>query len=92
MKDMIGQDLKSGDYFLIPGGNARYGGLILEVGIIVFMPAPGKKMLKALTTRWDNPKLKTINKTPKKILKINLTEEMKETDAIIKLKTHYDLF
>jgi hypothetical protein len=91
-KDMIGQELSSGDYFIIPGGNARYGGLILEVGIIVFLPEHGKKMLKVITTRWDKIKPLPKNKTPQKVLKIDLTQDMKQNEAMIKLKEQYDLF
>jgi len=89
MQDMIGQEISPGDFFVMPGGNARYGGLVIEVGIVL---SHGAKMMKTLITRFDKVKAKPTNKTSKKVLKITLTEEMQKTDAVIKLKEHYDLF
>ena len=63
MKDMLGQNLSPGDMFLMPGGNARYGGLILEVGIILSMT---EKRLKTLTTKFDKVKLRPTTKTSTK--------------------------
>ena len=68
MKDMLGQNLNPGDLFLMPGGNARFGGLILEVGIILSMT---DKRLKTLVTRFDKIKTRNCSKTPQKVLKVN---------------------
>lgn len=87
MQDMIGQELNPGDFFLIPGGNPRYGGLVIEIGIIL---SPGNKMMKTLITRFDKVKTKPTNKTSKKVLKINLTEDMKKTEAVLKLQEYYE--
>ena len=67
MKDMLGQELNPGDYFLIPGGNVRYGGLVLEIGIILSMT---EKRLKTLITRFDKIKLKPTTKTSTKVFKL----------------------
>jgi hypothetical protein len=67
MKDMLGQELNPGDYFLIPGGNVRYGGLVLEVGVILAMT---EKRLKTLITRFDKIKLKPTTKTSTKVFKL----------------------
>ena len=67
MKDMLGQELKPGEFFLIPGGNVRYGGLVLEIGIILSMT---EKRLKTLITRFDKIKLKPTTKTSTKVFKL----------------------
>jgi hypothetical protein len=67
MKDMLGQTIFPGDFFLIPGGNVRYGGLVLEIGIVLSMT---EKRLKTLITRFDKIKLKPTTKTPTKIFKL----------------------
>ena len=72
MKDMIGQTLNVGDIFIIPGGNARYGGLVLEAGIILSFT---EKRLKALVTRLDKINLKPTTKTPAKVFKLNLNKD-----------------
>ena len=72
MKDMLGQNLNPGDIFLMPGGNARYGGLVLEIGIILSMT---KKRLKTLTTRFDKIKLKPTTKTSTKVFKLQIDKE-----------------
>lgn len=87
MQDMIGQELNPGDYFIVPGGNPRYGGLVIEVGIIL---SNGNKMMKTLITRFDKITPKPTNKTSKKVLKIILTEEMQKHEAVIKLKELYE--
>ena len=86
MKDMIEQEINPGDFFIMPGGNARYGGLVLEVGIVL---SHGAKMMKTLITRFDKVKAKPTNKTSKKVLKIQLTDELEKQEAIIKLKQLY---
>lgn len=87
MQDMIGQELNPGDCFIVPGGNPRYGGLVIEVGIIL---SNGNKMMKTLITRFDKITPKPTNKTSKKVLKIILTEEMQKHEAVIKLKELYE--
>ena len=69
---MIGQTLNVGDIFIIPGGNPRYGGLVLEAGIILSFT---EKRLKALVTRLDKINLKPTTKTPAKVFKLNLNSE-----------------
>lgn len=87
MQDMIGQQLTPGDFFLMPGGNPRYGGLVIEIGIVLSL---GNKMMKTLVTRFDKIKAKPTNKTSKKVLRINLTEDMKKAEAVLKLQQYYE--
>ena len=70
MKDMIGQPLKPGDIFLMPGGNPRYGGLTLEIGIILAMT---EKRLKTITTKFSKIQLKHTTKTSTKVFKLNFS-------------------
>ena len=87
MKDMLGEDVKPGDFFLIPGGNARFGGLVIEVGIIL---SNTQKMLKTYVTRFDKIKCKPVNKTPRKVLKVtNPTETFLENEAVKQLMKMY---
>ena len=73
MKDMLGQKISSGDFFLIPGGNVRYGGLVLEVGIVLSMT---EKRLKTLITRFDKIKLKPTTKTSTKVFKLPANRDL----------------
>ena len=79
---MIGQDIAPGDLFIIPGGNVRFGGLVLEVGIVL---SATEKRLKTLITRFDKPKLKPTNKTPRKLLKVLANDEYLNQEAVILL-------
>ena len=83
MKDMLGQELNPGDYFLIPGGNVRYGGLVLEVGVILSMT---EKRLKTLITRFDKIKPKATTKTSTKVFKLPANS------AFAKINTSKDHF
>ena len=83
MKDMIGQDLNPGDFFLMSGGNPRYGGLVIEIGIVLSL---GNKMMRTLVSRFDKVKAKPTNKTSKKVLRIDLTENMKKTKLCLSFK------
>lgn len=86
---MIGQDIAPGDLFIIPGGNVRFGGLVLEVGIVL---SATEKRFKTLITRFDKPKLKPTNKTPRKLLKVLPNDEYLDQEAVILLyKTYNEL-
>ena len=91
MKDNINQEINIGDYFIIPGGNIRYGGLVLELGIVLDKT---EKRLKTLITRFDKVKLKPTTKSPKKIMVINLHDSsyLENTEAAIKLQKAYLLY
>tara|TARA_B100000945_G_C20163181_1_gene494134 strand:- start:332 stop:616 length:285 start_codon:yes stop_codon:yes gene_type:complete len=89
MRDIINQIVSPGDFFLIPGGNARYGGLTIEVGVVLSMT---EKRLKTLIIRFDKTKLKPITKTPKKILKIELTESLLAQESVQMLVKAYKEF
>lgn len=71
MKDMLERTIGPGDFFLIPGGNVRYGGLVLEIGIVLSMT---EKRLKTLITRFDKVKLKPTTKTSTKVFKVSPAE------------------
>ena len=89
MLDMIQQEILPGDIFVIPGGNVRFGGLVLEVGIVL---SNTEKMLKTFTTRLDKVKPKPTNKTPRKVLKISQTPELLEQEAIKELLNLYQTY
>ena len=88
MKDMIGQELVSGDFFIMPSGNPRYGGLRLEIGIILSMT---EKRLKTLTARFDKIEVKKTTKTSSKVLKINISSDSAYHDnqSVAFLKKQY---
>ena len=73
MKDMLGQEINAGDFFLIPGGNVRFGGLVLEIGVVVSMT---EKRLKTLITRFDKIKIKPTTKTSTKVFKLPTNSEL----------------
>ena len=92
MKDMLERIISPGDFFLIPGGNVRYGGLVLEIGVILDMT---EKRMKTLITRFDKIKLKPTTKTSTKVFKISPAEIIKDLDnvlvpAIIELQARYE--
>ena len=70
---MIGQTLNPGDIFLMPGGNPRYGGLILEIGIILSMT---EKRLKTITTKLSKIQLKRTTKTSTKVFKLTFNKDL----------------
>jgi hypothetical protein len=84
---MIGQDISPGDLFIVPGGNVRFGGLVLEIGIVL---SATEKRLKTLITRFDKPKLKPTNKTPRKLLKVLPNDEYLDQEAVILLYKSYN--
>jgi hypothetical protein len=86
MKDMLGQNLNPGDMFLMPGGNPRYGGLILEIGIILSMT---EKRLKTLTTRFDKVKLRPTTKTSTKVFKLQIDKNLYINETLGELKILY---
>jgi hypothetical protein len=86
---MINQDIAPGDLFIVPGGNVRFGGLVLEVGIVL---SATEKRLKTLITRFDKPKPKPTNKTPSKLLKVLVNDEYLDQEAVKILFQHYNQF
>jgi len=70
MKDSLGRTISIGDIFLIPGGNPRYGGLHLEIGII---EAITEKRIKTIVTKLagDKHAFKKSSRTSTKILVID---------------------
>jgi hypothetical protein len=91
MKDMLERTISPGDFFLIPGGNVRYGGLVLEIGIVLALT---EKRMKTLITRFDKIKLKPTTKASTKVFKISPAEIIKDLDnvlvpAIIELQAKY---
>jgi hypothetical protein len=91
MLDMIGQEVNSGDFFLVPGGNARYGGLTLEVGIVL-LSDPNFTRLKVAICKLDKPNsLRRTVKTSQKIFKLNTpSKEFLTNESVIKLKELYE--
>jgi hypothetical protein len=80
MRDMLERIISPGDFFLIPGGNVRYGGLVLEIGIVLSMT---EKRIKTLITRFDKVKLKPTTKTSAKVFKINPAEIINNAENTI---------
>jgi len=91
MLDMIGQEINSGDFFLVPGGNARYGGLTLEVGIVLLYD-PNYTRLRVAICKLDKPNsLRRTVKTSQKVFKLNnLNKEFFTNESVIKLKELYE--
>lgn len=67
--DMLGKSIDIGDLFVIPDGNARYGGLKIYIGLVI------SRTEKTMTTElFELPSGKpkgTKRKTPSKVLKID---------------------
>ena len=83
MKDMIGQEINLDDLVVYPGGNARYGGLKLIVGLVTKLT---EKRITLITGPmvYDGKPLKTTSKTGPKVLKIDISSL--SCDTINRLK------
>lgn len=66
MTDMFNQDVSIGDVVIFAGGNARYGGLKLMLGLVIGMTAKRIKILYGPAIADDKP-FKTSNVTGKKL-------------------------
>lgn len=84
MLDMIGQEINLGDTVMYPGGNARYGGLKLIVGVVVKM-TPKRISLLISNFPFDEKAIKATTKTGKKVLKVDSTSILNST-AVANLK------
>jgi hypothetical protein len=79
MNDMLGNRIQVGDIVLYPGGNARYGGLKMIVGLVLRMT--DKRMtLRTGPLVPDGKDFKTTSKTGAKIL---LTTDLAHTDSAV---------
>jgi len=67
LKDMLNADIAIGDVVLFPGGNARYGGLKMQVGLVVKL-TPKRVGIATGALVSDGKKLKTSSKTGKTML------------------------
>ena len=66
--DMIGNEISIGDIVLYPGGNARYGGLKLIVGIVI-KKTPKRISLLGGSLTPDGKAFKNTAKTGVKVLR-----------------------
>ena len=66
--DMLGNKISEGDIVIYPGGNARYGGLKLIVGLVV-KRTPKRISLMAGSLAPDGKPFKTVAKTGVKVLR-----------------------
>ena len=71
MLDMNNKELKEEDFVLYPGGNARYGGLKLMLGIIVKI-TPKRVSLLTMSVIPDGKPIKATTKSGHKVLKCDL--------------------
>ncbi len=70
MTDMLGAEINIGDVVIYPGGNARYGGLKLIVGVVSKM-TPKRATIAYCNMDSDGSSVKTASKTGAKILVAN---------------------
>ena len=70
MNDMLGSPISVGDVVLFPGGNARYGGLKMVVGVGGRMTAKRCTLLTSMLPD-DGKANKSTNKTGAKVLLCN---------------------
>ena len=81
---MIGQELDIGDIVIYPDGNPRYGGLKFTIGIVTKMTEKRVTLASTDLVYKDKP-IKTISKTPVKLLKF-YDLETPTTKSIIALR------
>lgn len=82
--DMFGNPISIGDIFIIPDGNARYGGLKLYVGIII---SQTEKTVSTEVFELPSGKPKGIKrKTPSKLLKIDPNFYINNSDLFLNLQ------
>jgi len=80
MKDMIGQEVNLNDLVIYPGGNARYGGLKLIVGVVSKM-TPKRATIAYCNIDSDGSSVKTASKTGAKILVVT-DKSVTESEAV----------
>ena len=68
MQDMNGKEIKIGDYVIFPGGNARYGGLKLIIGLVTKI-TPKRVTLLTAPLIYDEKPPKLTTKSGHKVLK-----------------------
>ena len=67
---MIGQEINLNDLVVYPGGNARYGGLKLIVGLVTKLTETRISLITGPMI-YDGKPFKTTSKTGPKVLKLN---------------------
>ena len=84
MTDLLGRPFEVGDVVIYAGGNARYGGLKLIVGVVTKMTAA---RLKVLTTslKPDDKKSKLVTTSGSKML-LCYDAEVLQSEAVRELK------
>lgn len=84
MNDMVGKEINENDIVLFPGGNARYGGLKMMVGLVTKITPKRIKLLTAPLV-YDEKDFKFSNKTSVKVL--NLTNTLDHIESVQKLRS-----
>jgi hypothetical protein len=75
--DLAGKEVRVGDIFVFPSGSPRYGGLTLEIGIVVKKTSSRISTISTKLVNKSDPKFKTSSRTTSKILVV--------TDAVLDL-------
>lgn len=75
--DLAGKEVRVGDIFVFPSGSPRYGGLTLEIGIVVKKTSSRISTISTKLLNKSDPKFKTSSRTTSKILVV--------TDAVLDL-------
>tara|TARA_R100001463_G_scaffold122566_4_gene179058 strand:- start:391 stop:663 length:273 start_codon:yes stop_codon:yes gene_type:complete len=80
MTDMLGAEINVGDVVIYPGGNARYGGLKLIVGVVSKM-TPKRATIAYCNIDSDGSSVKTSSKTGAKVLVV-ADKSVTESEAV----------
>lgn len=89
MNDMLGNPISVGDVVLFPGGNARFGGLKMVVGVVVRMTAKRCTLLISMLPG-DGKAIKHTSKTGAKVLLCNDKAVLNSPEVKALRKVIYD--
>jgi hypothetical protein len=81
MIDILGAEINVGDLVIYPGGNARYGGLKLIVGLVTKLTEK-RVTLNTSPLVYDGKPFKTTSKTGAKILKLQNDFQAESIDLL----------
>ena len=88
--DLAGREVRIGDIFVFPTGSPRYGGLRLDIGIVVKKTSSRISTISTKLTNKSDPQFKLSSRTTGKILVV--TDAMLDlpiTQALIEQGSQY---
>lgn len=88
--DLAGKEVRVGDVFVFPSGSPRYGGLTLEIGIVIKKTSSRISTISTKLINKSDPKFKTSSRTTSKVLVVtHAVLDLPIVQALIKQSEKY---